>query len=109
YQPKRAGKYAEELSPQHHLDKKMPAILLFHGDADKTVPQSQSLSLRDKLIAGKNDVEFVNVPGGEHSFTTNLPEWKTKQRDLMKEFLTKRGLISGADAKQDEKVETKSP
>ena len=89
YTPKRFGTNATALSPIHQLDAKMPPVLAFHGDADKTVPQQQTIALREKLVANGNQCEFVSVPGGEHSFTGQLPEWKDKSREIIREFLTK--------------------
>lgn len=93
YTPARFGENAEALSPVHQLDAKMPPMLVFHGDADTTVPQAQSLALRDKLLATGNSVEFISVPGGSHNFGGDLPEWKEKTRTLMAEFLTKQGVL----------------
>jgi acetyl esterase len=93
YTPKRFGDKAEALSPVNQLDAKMPSVLLFHGDADTTVTNLQSITLHDKLVAGSNVCEFITVPGGNHGFQSQLPEWKEKARDIMKEFLTKQGIL----------------
>jgi acetyl esterase/lipase len=93
YTPKRFGSNAEALSPVHQLDAKMPPVLMFHGDADTTVTNRQSIVLQEKLLAGSNVCERINVPGGIHGFQTQLPEWKGKSRDIMKEFLTKQGVL----------------
>ncbi len=93
YTPARFGENAEALSPLHQLDAKMPAMIVFHGDADTTVPQAQSLALRDKLRATGNSVEFVNVPGGSHNFGGELPEWRKKTWTLVEGFLTEQKLL----------------
>jgi len=93
YTPNRFGDKAEALSPVHQLDAKMPPVLLFHGDADTTVTNRQSIALHDKLVAGSNVCEFITVPGGNHGFQSQLPEWKDKSRDIMKEFLIKQGIL----------------
>lgn len=93
YTPKRFGDKAEALSPVDQLDAKMPPVLVFHGDADNTVTNRQSIALRDKLVAGKNVCELVTVPGGDHGFQTQLPEWKDKSREIVKEFLTKQSIL----------------
>lgn len=93
YTPTRFGENAEALSPIDQLDAKMPPMIVFHGDADRTVLQAQSLALRDKLRATGNAVEFVNVPGGSHNFGGELPEWRDKTRVLIAEFLTKQKLL----------------
>jgi acetyl esterase/lipase len=93
YTPSRFGKNAEALSPVHQLDVKMPPMIVLHGDADTTVPQRQSLALRDKLLETGNTVEFINVPGGSHNFGGDLPEWKDRTRTLIAAFLTKQNLL----------------
>ncbi|HRJ71906.1 MAG TPA: alpha/beta hydrolase, partial [Terrimicrobiaceae bacterium] len=57
YTPKRFGDNAEALSPFHQLDAKMPPVLLLHGDADTTVPFTQSVDLAKKLTDTGNTVE----------------------------------------------------
>jgi len=81
------------LSPVHQLDPTMPPLLLFHGDADKTVPQRQSLALREKYVATGNACEFISVPGGSHNFSGDLPEWREKTRTLVHDFLVKQKLL----------------
>src|SRR5882724_5277000 len=93
YTPKRFGDKAEALSPVHQLDAKMPPVLVFHGDADTTVTNAQSIALCGKLIASSNVCELITVPGGSHGFQSQLPEWKDKTRAAMKEFLTKQGVL----------------
>ena len=96
YTPARFGADALALSSVHQLDPKMPPLLLFHGDADTTVPQRQSLALRDKYAATGNACEFVSVPGGTHNFSGDLPEWREKTRTLVREFLAKQKLLPAA-------------
>ena len=93
YTPSRFGSDALALSPIDQLDAKMPPVLAFHGDADTTVPQRQSLALRDKLLASGNTCEFVSVPGGVHAFT-GMPGWQEKTRNLIAGFLGKQGLVA---------------
>lgn len=94
YTPQRFGENTTALSPVHQLDAKMPPVLVFHGDADKTVPVRQALALRDKLVATGNPCELHLVPGGGHNFGNDVPEWKEKSRQLVIEFLKKQGLIA---------------
>jgi acetyl esterase len=93
YTPKRFGDNAEALSPVHQLDAKMPPVLVFHGDADTTVTNRQSIALHERLVASSNACELVTVPGGNHGFQSQLPEWKDKSRAIMKEFLTREGVL----------------
>lgn len=94
YTPKRFGDNAEALSPVAKLDAKMPPTLLFHGDADKTVPYAQSVELEKKLRESGNSVEFVTVPGGSHGFVSETPGWKDKSKQMIIEFLKKQGLVT---------------
>ncbi|HVM50867.1 MAG TPA: alpha/beta hydrolase [Candidatus Acidoferrum sp.] len=96
YTPKRFGADAQALSPVHQLDARMPPVLVFHGDADRTVTNRQSILLRDRLVAGGNVCELVTVPGGDHGFTSQLPEWKDKTRKLVADFLAKQHLTQPA-------------
>jgi acetyl esterase len=93
YTPKRFGADARALSPVHQLDAKMPPVLAFHGDADKTVPLAESLALRDKLTASGNLCELIIVPGGSHNFGGELPEWREKTRTLLADFLRRQKLL----------------
>jgi len=93
YTPKRFGTNATALSPIHQLDKTMPPVLAFHGDADKTVPVRQATALRDALAKTGNKCELAIVPGGDHNFSSQLPEWKDKSRATITEFLRQQGMI----------------
>jgi acetyl esterase/lipase len=93
YTPKRFGEHAEALSPRHQLEAQMPPMLLFHGDADETVPCQQTIDLDTALKAGGNSSELVIVPGGSHAFVSQLPEWKAKTKEIIREFLNKQGLL----------------
>jgi acetyl esterase len=93
YTPYRFGTNAAALSPIHQLEPQMPPMLMFHGDADKTVPYRQAVALRERLVASSNVCELITVPGGDHGFTSQLPEWKDKTFDRIRLFLTSQGLL----------------
>lgn len=96
YTPVRFGEHAAALSPWHQLDARMPPVLAFHGDADRTVPHGQALALDAKLRETGNVSELVTVPGGSHSFSGQLPEWRERSRGMIREFLARQGLIDAA-------------
>jgi acetyl esterase/lipase len=93
YTPRRFGADTLALSPVHQLDAKMPPVLAFHGDADKTVPLAQSVALRDKLVAAGNTCELHIVPGGGHNYGGDVPEWREKTRTLLNDFLRRQKLL----------------
>jgi acetyl esterase len=93
YTPQRFGDDATALSPLHQLESNMPPILAFHGDADRTVPFAQAVRLHEKLMTTGNVTELVAVPKGDHGFTVQMPEWKTRSRELVEQFLTRQGVL----------------
>lgn len=94
YTPYRFGANATALSPVNQLDAKMPPMLMFHGDADKTVPYRQAAALRDRLVATSNRCELITVPGGDHGFTSQMPEWKDKTFDRIRAFFIEQGVLA---------------
>jgi acetyl esterase len=83
--------HAAELSPQQNLDARMPPVLMFHGDADPTVPYAHAVALHRQLIETGNDCEFITIPGGGHGLS--LPEWKTKALVIEQAFLVRLKLL----------------
>lgn len=96
YTPARFGEHATPLSPLHQLPARMPPVLAFHGDADRTVPHSQAAALHAKLRETGNESELVTVPGGSHSFSGELPEWRERSRERIRAFLASNGLAEPA-------------
>jgi dipeptidyl aminopeptidase/acylaminoacyl peptidase len=94
YTPQRFGEHTLALSPIHQLDHQMPPVLAFHGDADQLVPLAQAAALRDKLVADGNSCELIIVPHGSHNFGRDLPEWETRSRELVLDFLQKQKLTT---------------
>ena len=87
-QPGRA-QLAERLSPLNYVRKKLPPILIVHGDQDEAVPYDQATSLAKKLRDVSADFELVTVPNGKHGFT--IAQW----HDVLAQtfaFLEKRGI-----------------
>jgi len=90
---RRFGPHVGEVSPLQFLDDQMPPILMFHGDADKTVPYSTAVALHAKLTANGNVCEFITVPGGSHGFSSDQPDWKIKVRTMIVDFLTRQKIL----------------
>jgi acetyl esterase/lipase len=53
-------------SPITYITRDDPPFLLFHGDADETVPFEQSQLMEAALQKVSIPVKFVPVPGGRH-------------------------------------------
>lgn len=88
---KRFGPHIGDVSPLQNLDTKMPPVIMFHGNADPTVPYVTAVALHDKLIATSNTCELTTIPGGGHGIP---PDWKDKSRDMIKEFLKAQKILS---------------
>ena len=94
---RRFGEHIRDVSPLQHLDEKMPPVIMFHGDADLTVPYRIAVDLHDKLVVTSNVCELVTIPGGGHGVP---PDWKDKSRELIKKFLTKHNLVPATENEQ---------
>jgi acetyl esterase/lipase len=60
-------------SPIAHVSSAAPPVLLLHGDADKTVPYQQSVSMEATLHAANVPVKLVRIPGGQHGPDFGVP------------------------------------
>jgi len=71
---------ARQASPLHRVTKPEVPFLIFHGDADKTVPLSHSQKLVAAINAAGGSAELVIKPGGGHPWLT-MPEEVKKMAD----------------------------
>jgi dipeptidyl aminopeptidase/acylaminoacyl peptidase len=71
----------------------MPPTIMFHGDADQTVPYAQAVALDKRLKDSGNTSKLVTIPGGAHGYTRKFPEWEDKGQDLVRAFLTEQGIL----------------
>src|ERR1019366_1213695 len=55
-------------SPVTYVSAKTPPMLLIVGDADKTVPEHQTLEMEQKLKAAGVEHELMGIPGVAHMF-----------------------------------------
>lgn len=53
-------------SPQYSITSSVPPVLLIHGDADTTVPVSQSIKAHKQLQAQHCNSELIIVPNDKH-------------------------------------------
>jgi acetyl esterase/lipase len=105
YTPQRFGAHTRDLSPIHHLDARMPPVLMFHGDADQTVPYAQAVALDARLREGGNASRLVTVPGGRHSIGEVDPSWRERSRGMVVAFLRETGVAPAAPTLPADKPE----
>jgi len=78
------------LSPITYVDEELPPVLLFHGDADRTVHRDQSARYAAALREAGGDVEFVEWPGGDHAFLGYPDEiWYEQETVALEWFATR--------------------
>jgi alpha-L-fucosidase 2 len=61
-----AWKKLADISPLNFIKPGLPPFLQIHGDADTTVPHSQSVNFETKMKAAGNACETITIPGGAH-------------------------------------------
>jgi len=93
YTPARFGDDAAALSPVHHLDAKMPPVLLIHAANDELVHYRTAVALYNQLDSAGNKCELVTVPVGGHGFTSDSSVWKSKVASKMKDLFSREGLL----------------
>lgn len=80
------------ISPINDVRPGLPPFLIFHGDADASVPYEQSVVLAQKLKENSVPCELITVPGGSHKFEDwhqNLPDFKVRLVDWLNRTLKK--------------------
>ena len=66
--PKDKEKRYREMSPVSYLKKDSPALLMFQGDKDTTIPVKQAYRMQEALKTIKAPVEIVIVKNSGHNF-----------------------------------------
>ena len=93
----RLGVPADDLSPFHHLKRGTPSTIIFHGEADTTVPFRSIELYRDKAVSLGAKCELVSYPGQTHGFFNHgrgNNEYYEKTTARMIEFLTSLGYLA---------------
>lgn len=92
----RLGDRWREISPLHQVRRGLPPTILFHGDADKTVPYANAVAFEKAMRAAGNRCELVTLHGVGHGFVYNLKS-KTARRAVRDTdiFLRSLGYLKG--------------
>ena len=93
----RLGVPADDLSPFHHLQRGAPPTIIFHGEADTTVPFHPIELYRDKAVSLGAKCELVSYPGQTHGFFNHgraNNEYYEKTTARMVKFLTDLGYLA---------------
>ena len=64
----RVGGNPEQISPYHHVRKNQPPTIIFHGEADVTVPFWTVDVFTKRMQDNGNRCELVGFPGAGHGF-----------------------------------------
>lgn len=64
----RMGVEPEALSPAHHVSSEAPPCILFHGEADPTVPFATAEVFADRMKAAGVRCDLMAYPGEAHGF-----------------------------------------
>ncbi len=99
--PKRFGGNAARAlacSVPDQMPTNMPPTIIFHATADKTVPYTNSVAFRDKLVGAGNRCELVTFEGLGHSyysskFGTDGKAADLKTHEAVTKFLASLGLL----------------
>jgi acetyl esterase/lipase len=87
---------AKRVSPLTYVRRGLPPILTIHGDADPTVPYTQSVRLHQALSAAGVANELMTMAGGKHGFDCCTPTQRLQAYAAIREFLVKHHVLDAA-------------
>jgi len=87
---------AKRVSPWTYVRAGLPPVLTIHGDADPTVPYTQSVRLHKALTDNGVPNELMTIPGGKHGFDCCDVTQRTNVYAKIREFLTRHHVIDAA-------------
>jgi acetyl esterase/lipase len=89
---------AKRVSPLTYVRAGLPPIFTIHGDADPTVPYTQSVRLHKALSDAGVANELMTIPGGKHGFDCCNLTQRTNAYTKIREFLTKHHVLDASRA-----------
>ena len=87
---------AKRVSPLTYVRAGLPPVLTIHGDADPTVPYTQSVRLHAALKQAGVPNELLTIPGGKHGADCCDLTQRTKAYTTIQAFLRRHGIINQA-------------
>lgn len=93
YGYERLGDRAEALSPVAHVRPGTPPAIVFHGEADTTVPIQNAEEFCERMKAAGNTCELHRFAGQKHGFFNNNPDLNKHIISLTDQFLTHLGYL----------------
>jgi acetyl esterase/lipase len=91
--PGDAKELARRISPLTWVKRGVPPVLTLHGDADKSIPYTQSVRLHDALSKAGVANELITIPGGAHGRHTWTDNDTIRVQRAIETFLKKRQII----------------
>ena len=89
---------AKRVSPLTYVRAGLPAVLTIHGDADPTVPYTQSVRLHKALTDAGVPNELLTMPGGKHGFDCCTAAQRLNAYNKIREFLTRQHVLDASPA-----------
>jgi acetyl esterase/lipase len=87
---------AKRVSPLTYVRAGLPPVLSIHGDADPTVPYTQSVRLHKALTDAGIPNELVTMPGGKHGFDCCTAGQRLNAYTKIRDFLTRNHILDGS-------------
>jgi acetyl esterase/lipase len=87
---------AMRVSPLAYVRAGLPPVLTIHGDADPTVPYTQSVRLHKALSDAGVANELMTMPGGKHGFDCCTAAQRTNAYVKIREFLARHHVLDAS-------------
>jgi acetyl esterase/lipase len=87
---------AMRVSPLAYVRAGLPPVLTIHGDADPTVPYTQSVRLHKALSDAGVANELMTMPGGKHGFDCCTAAQRTNAYVKIREFLARHHVLGAS-------------
>ena len=89
---------AKRVSPLTYVRPGLPPILTIHGDADPTVPYTQSVRLHKALADAGVPNELMTMAGGRHGYDCCTPAQRVQAYAKIREFLVRQHVLEAPKA-----------